>query len=107
MAHPKVQATPETVRAAFEKIASAIGLRDQDCEVMLGSPESQLDRMGMLLAVFELAEDLIGDACAWLNAPNKGDLFGGKPPIAFILEDPRKNLHSILQYLRGAYGGWA
>lgn len=107
MALPKKRTPSEAGIAVFEKIANAIGLRDQDRTAILGGPESRLDRMVMFLAIYDLAGDLVGDPCAWLTAPNKGELFRGKQPIDFILDDPGKNLHTTLQHLQGAFGGWA
>jgi len=65
------------------------------------------DRLGYCLTIVELAEDLVGDAGAWLRAPNRAPVFGGRPPLDLLLAGRFEGIFTTLSYLRGAYGGWA
>ena len=107
MAERVTQELRDQVGAIFKKASEAVGLKEKDQALILGSTEGQLDRVALFLGIYEEAGRLFGDPGPWLKAPNRGEAFEGKPPLDFILEDPERNLRSTLQYLRGATGGWA
>ena len=107
MAERVTQELRDQVGAIFKKASEAVGLEDKDRSLIFGEPKEQFDRIALFLGIYEEAGRLFGDPGPWLKAPNRGEVFGGKPPLEFILEDPGKNLLSTLQYLRGATGGWA
>jgi hypothetical protein len=49
----------------------------------------------------------VGDAGAWLRAPNRAPVFAGQPPLELLLAGRFEGIFTTLTYLRGAYGGWA
>ena len=100
-------AIEKEARELFEKVADAIGLEDSARGVILGESEVQLDRMALLVGVYEESARLVGDAGRWLKAPNAGSPFDGRTPLAYILENPEDHLRSTYRYLGGAYEGWA
>ena len=67
----------------------------------------QADRLGYVLAIYELSGRLVGSSGAWLKAPNSAPLFAGKPPLARMLGGRMADLIDTLAYLQGVYGGWA
>lgn len=75
--------------------------------MILGDSEDRLDRMALLLGIYEGSSLLLGDAERWLKAPNTGSPFDGKTPLTYILEDQRNHLRNVYHYLRGAVGGRA
>ncbi len=92
MEHKESQAAPKEVRELFEKVADAFGLEDSARGVILGDPDVQLDRMALLLGIYEESARLVGDAGRWLKASNSGSPFEGRTPLAYILENPEDNL---------------
>jgi len=109
--------------SVFDKAARELGLNTQERLKILNTGRSlyftllkeahpvldvdRRDRLGYFLAIYELSGRLVGSAPAWLRAPNSAAAFGGKPPLARILEGRMEDLLATLTYLKGAYGGWA
>lgn len=107
----------------FDKATEALGLRIEDKAKLLNvgrtkyfeikkqlAPELDVDlkdRLGYFLAIFELSGRLVGSPEAWLKAPNKAPLFGGRTPLDRIQEGRMETLLATLTYLKGTYGGWA
>lgn len=67
----------------------------------------QQDRLGHFLTIVELAEAQVGDAKAWLFAPNSSDIFRGSSPIVHLLQEGLSGFISTSNYLKGTFGGWA
>ncbi len=109
--------------SVFDKATEALGLRIEDKARLLNvgrtkyfeikkQPAPKLDvdlkdRLGYFLAIYEFSGRLVGSPEAWLKAPNKAPLFGGRPPLDRILEGRMETLLATLTYLKGTYGGWA
>lgn len=106
MARPKVQAPREAANLAFDQAATALGLLDGERARILGSSRGQFDRLLLFVTIYEEAASVFGEASIWLKGPNTGNPFEGKAPLAFILEDPKKNLIRTLQYWDRTTGGW-
>lgn len=94
-------------RSLFDEVALELGLSQEDRERLLGNPEEQLDHLALFLAIYEMADDLLGRPEDWLKAPNRNQVFGGRPPLTVILESPQEKLRPTYQYLQGTSGGWA
>jgi len=109
--------------SVFDKATEALGLRIEDKAKLLNvgrtkyfeikkhpAPELDVDRrdrLGYFLAIYELSGRLVGSPEAWLKAPNKAPLFGGRPPLDRIQEGRIESLLATLTYLKSTYGGWA
>lgn len=122
----KVIVKPTPVAAAllaFEGATTALGLQAKERSTLLNvgrtklfsvlkDPDPKLDvdqrdRLGYFLGIYELSGRLVGSAVDWLKAPNKAPIFKGKPPLERLLDGRMESLFITLNYLKGAYGGWA
>jgi hypothetical protein len=92
--------------AAFDLAANSLGLQEQERKQILGDSNGQLERLGLFVWIFEEVGDALGEPGWWIKGPNRGAPFNGMSPLAFILEDPERNLLRTLQSFRKATGGW-
>ncbi len=107
----------------FNRVTEALGIDPVDKPRLLNLQEAKYfgylemndpdldldtkDRLGIFLMIVELAENLVGDAGAWLRSPNKAPIFGGRPPLELLLAGRIDEIHTTMNYLKGVHGGWA
>lgn len=108
----------------FFRLADAWQLRDEDACSLLGGLSSsafyewkkkparvlevdRITRISYLLGIYKALHILYGDTLAdeWVNLPNRNLLFGGKTPLAFMLEGGLPAMQTIRQLLDARRGG--
>jgi len=99
---------PKLLLSAFAKAASLVGLTLEEQSAVLGRDTDQIDRMAHFVGIVGLAAQAFpGEhgAEGWLRRPNTNDLFRGKSPLAFILENDQ-NLSQTFGHLRAVVRVW-
>jgi hypothetical protein len=111
--------------AAFVRIAEAWGLSVDQQRALLGSPSRSTyfkwrkdadpplpadtrERISYVLGIFKDLQILIPDAAqadAWIKAPNRNPLFGGKSALHRMLSGTVGDLYIVRQYLDAERGG--
>lgn len=108
----------------FFKLAQAWGLRDEDACVLLGGVSSssyyewkkkpdrvlevdRLTRISYLLGIYKSLHILYGDKLAdqWVHMPNRNVLFGGRTPLAYMMEGGLIAMQAVRQLLDARRGG--
>ncbi|WP_397473432.1 antitoxin Xre/MbcA/ParS toxin-binding domain-containing protein [Pusillimonas sp.] len=108
----------------FFKLAQAWNLRDEDACVLLGGVSSssyyewkkkprrvlevdRLTRISYLLGIYKSLHILYGDDLAdkWVHLPNRNVLFGGRTPLACMLEGGLISMQAVRQLLDARRGG--
>src|SRR5690606_28064489 len=108
----------------FFKLAQAWKLRDEDACVFLGGVSSssyygwtkkpervlevdRLTRISYLLGIYKSLHILYGDDLAdnWVHLPNRNVLFGGRAPLAYMMEGGLIAMQSVRQLLDARRGG--
>ncbi len=110
--------------AAFFKIADAWHLRDESARLLLGGvsngffyqlksirkktlDQDQLTRISLLVGIFKALNVLYSRklADAWITRPNSNPMFGGEPPIAYMIREGVPGLLRVRQLLDARRGG--
>ncbi len=122
------RATRERLSASalkgFFKLAHAWQLRDEDACTLLGGLSSstfyewkkkptrvlevdRITRISYLLGIYKALHILYGSKLAdqWVGMPNRNLLFGGKTPLAYMLEGGLPAMQTIRQLLDARRGG--
>ncbi|NYT69923.1 MbcA/ParS/Xre antitoxin family protein [Pusillimonas noertemannii] len=108
----------------FFKLAQAWKLRDEDACVLLGGVSSssyyewkkkpqrvlevdRLTRISYLLGIYKSLHILYGDELAdqWVHLPNRNALFGGRTPLAYMMEGGLIAMQAVRQLLDARRGG--
>ncbi|MDX3893155.1 MbcA/ParS/Xre antitoxin family protein [Pusillimonas sp.] len=108
----------------FFKLAQAWKLRDEDACVLLGGVSSssyyewkkkpervlevdRLTRISYLLGIYKSLHILYGDDLAdkWVHLPNRNALFGGRTPLAYMMEGGLIAMQAVRQLLDARRGG--
>lgn len=108
----------------FFKLAQAWNLRDEDACVLLGGVSSssyyewkkkpqrvlevdRLTRISYLLGIYKSLHILYGDDLAdkWVHMPNRNVLFGGRTPLAYMMEGGLLAMQAVRQLLDARRGG--
>lgn len=108
----------------FFKLAQAWKLRDEDACVLLGGVSSssyyewkkkpqrvlevdRLTRISYLLGIYKSLHILYGDKLAdqWVLLPNRNALFGGRTPLAYMMEGGLIAMQAVRQLLDARRGG--
>lgn len=108
----------------FFKLAQAWKLRDEDACVLLGGVSSssyyewkkkpdrvlevdRLTRISYLLGIYKSLHILYGDELAdrWVHLPNRNALFGGRTPLAYMMEGGLIAMQALRQLLDARRGG--
>jgi len=108
----------------FFKLARAWKLRDEDACVLLGGVSSssyyewkkkpdrvlevdRLTRISYLVGIYKSLHILYGDKLAdqWVHLPNRNVLFGGRTPLAYMMEGGLIAMQAVRQLLDARRGG--
>lgn len=108
----------------FFNLAQAWKLRDEDACVLLGGVSSssyyewkkkpdrvlevdRLTRISYLLGIYKSLHILYGDKLAdqWVHLPNRNALFGGRSPLAYMMEGGLIAMQAVRQLLDARRGG--
>lgn len=108
----------------FINLADAWNLRDEDACVLLGGVSSstyyewkkkpdrvlevdRLTRVSYLLGIYKALHILYGDTLAdeWVHLPNRNVLFGGRSPLAYMMEGGLIAMQAVRQLLDARRGG--
>jgi len=108
----------------FFKLAQAWKLRDEDACVLLGGVSSssyyewkkkpdrvlevdRLTRISYLLGIYKSLHILYGGKLAdqWVSLPNRNALFGGRTPLAYMMEGGLIAMQAVRQLLDARRGG--
>lgn len=108
----------------FFNLAHAWKLRDEDACVLLGGVSSssyyewkkkpdrvlevdRLTRISYLLGIYKSLHILYGDDLAdqWVHLPNRNALFGGRSPLAYMMEGGLIAMQAVRQLLDARRGG--
>jgi uncharacterized protein (DUF2384 family) len=109
--------------SAFRKAATALGLALPEQAAILGISRAalvswkvnpgldsdKLDRMALFVGLFGLAGSAFpGERGAegWLRRPNANPVFGGKPPLALLLEGRFESLLRTYDHLQTCVRVW-
>ncbi len=109
---------------AFFKLAEAWGLRDDSARQLLGGvsngffyqlkggrkktlDQDKLTRISLLLGIFRALNILYNRklADAWVNLPNANPMFGGEPPVTYMIKGGMPALGRVRQLLDARRGG--
>ncbi|MBI1876298.1 MAG: DUF2384 domain-containing protein [Acidobacteria bacterium] len=109
---------------AFFKLAEAWGLRDDPARQLLGGvsngffyqlkggrkktlDQDRLTRISLLLGIFRALNILYNRklADAWVNLPNANPMFGGEPPVTYMIKGGVPALSRVRQLLDVRRGG--
>lgn len=109
---------------AFFRLAHAWELRDDDARELLGgvsstafyswkkNPDRSLEvdritRISYLLGIYKALHILYGDTLAdrWVSMPNQNRIFGGRPPLEFMVLGGLPALQTVRQLLDARRGG--
>jgi hypothetical protein len=111
----------------FFRIASAWGLSVTEQRGLLGWPAAStyhkyksgehgalsydtLTRLSLLLGIYKSLEVLYPEpafADAWVQMPNSNPLFGGRPPIALMIDAGIDGLYRVRRLLDARRGAWS
>src|SRR5690606_1714624 len=105
-------------------LAQAWKLRDEDACILLGGVSSssfyewkkkpdrvlevdRLTRISYLLGIYKSLHILYGDELAdqWVHMPNRNALFGGRSPLAYMMEGGLIAMQAVRQLLDARRGG--
>jgi hypothetical protein len=109
---------------AFFPIATAWDLSVVDQRALLGWPAAStfhkyksgnpgtlsfdtLTRLSLVLGIYKALQLLYPEpalADAWVRLPNSNEIFGGKPPLALMIEDGIDGLYRVRRLLDGRRG---
>lgn len=109
---------------AFFNIMACWTVRDQDARALLGgvtngpyyemkrNPDRRLDvdrltRVSLLIGIYKALHILHGDALAdrWVHLPNTNRLFGGAPPLDYLLRGGVPAMLAVRQLLDARRAG--
>jgi antitoxin Xre/MbcA/ParS-like protein len=115
--------SPVAIKAVYS-IAAHWKLRDEDTRGLLGgisngsfyqlkrSPSKTLDqdkltRISLLVGIFKALNILYSTklADAWIQLPNSNPIFGGKTPLAYMLQGGMPSMMRVRQLLDARRGG--
>jgi hypothetical protein len=111
----------------FVRIADLWGLSVEQQRTLLGNPSRSTyfkwrkeddpplppdtqERISYILGIFKDLQILIPDpkaADAWIKAPNRNPLFGGRSALHRMLSGKVADLYIVRQFLDAERGGWA
>ncbi len=110
--------------AAFFKLAQAWQLRDESARQLLGGvsngvyyqmkrgqkkslDQDRLTRISLLVGIFRALNVLYTSklADAWVSLPNLNPMFGGEPPLTFMIKGGVPALMRVRQLLDARRGG--
>jgi hypothetical protein len=111
---------------AFRKVAETLRLGVEEQCTLLGAiprrtyhrwigsgagelARDQLERISLTLGIFKALQILFPVAerrDAWLRAANDDAPFGGRAPLAYLLEGSQQHLYEARRYLDAWRGGW-
>ncbi len=111
---------------AFFRLAEGWHLTGEAQRTLLGSPSRAtlhrwrtspprgpapdlLERLSYLLGIWKALRILIPEdrqALAWVHRPNAHPLFGGRPPLAHMLQGRIMDLADVRRHLDAARGVW-
>jgi hypothetical protein len=130
---PRLRPNPEVRRRlsgpalrAFFNIAAAWGLSVHEQRALLGWPAAStyhkykagdhgtlafdtLTRLSLVLGIYKSLQVLYPEppfADAWVRMPNANPLFGGRPPIALMVDAGIDGLFRVRRLLDARRGGW-
>lgn len=109
--------------SAFRKVASALELSRAEQAKLLGVSKStvarwkvvppsnpdRLDQMAMFVRMFDLAAQASAGehgASEWFHRVNHGPVFGGRTPLACLLEGRTETFIRILEHLEAVVRIW-
>jgi hypothetical protein len=111
---------------SFFRIAAAWRLSVNEQRALLGWPASStfhkykagdhgalsfdtLTRLSLIIGIYSAVQVLYPEpvfADAWVRMPNSNQLFGGRPPLTFMVEGGIDALFRVRRLLDGRRGGW-
>ena len=111
---------------AFRKLCDSLRLAvDEQCTLLGALPRrtyhrwiaagagelgrDQLERISLVLGIFKALQILFPVAerrDAWLRAANADSPFGGRAPLAYMLQGSLQHLYETRRYLDAWRGGW-
>jgi len=113
-----------TAIPAFFKMTSLWGLRDNSSRLLLGGvsngsfynlkkgrtktvDQDKLTRLSLLIGIFKALNILYSRqlADAWITRPNTNPMFGGEPPLAYMVKGGVPALIRVRQLLDARRGG--